>query len=151
MKQRNRKRCRANSDTTRQNASRILKHAEASTCMRTSMTWILKHNQFRLLTLSKPKSMFKTKAERLQEAAGKKSKKDPFSNELADPQTFTDIIAMRSEAKGFTKAVKATIFALNPSSDNSEYVYQSTNGTPGPSLSQMLRHRLSCSSHNRYY
>ena len=61
--------------------------------------------------------MFKTKAEHLQEAARvKNSKKDPFGNELADPQTFTDIIAMRSEAKGFTKAVKATIFALNPSS-----------------------------------
>ena len=73
----------------------------------------MKHNQFRLLTLSKPESMFKTKAERLLEAASKKSKKDPFSNELADPQTFTDIIAMRSEAKGFTKAVKATIFALS--------------------------------------
>ena len=40
----------------------------------------------------KPESMFKTKAEHLQEAAGvKNSKKDPFSNELADPQTFTGV------------------------------------------------------------
>ncbi len=44
--------------------------------------------------------MFKTKAEHLQEAAGvKNSKKDPSSNELADPQTFTDVIAMRSESQ----------------------------------------------------
>ena len=86
MKQRNRKRSRANSDTTRQNAPRILKHAEASTCMRTSMTRILKHNQIQLSIY-----VFKTKAEHLYEAAGvKNSKKDPFSNELADPQTFTD-------------------------------------------------------------
>ena len=69
--------------------------------------------------------MFKTKAERLQEAAGKKSKKDPFSNELADPQTFTDVIAMRSASKEFVKAVNATILELNPSSDNSEYVFRS--------------------------
>ncbi len=72
--------------------------------------------------------MFKTKAERYQEAEGKKSKRNPFSNELAHPQTFNDVIAM-NRSEEFTTAVNAIILVLNPSSDNSEYVFQGKDGS----------------------
>ena len=71
--------------------------------------------------------MFKTKAERHQEAEGKKSKKNPFSKELADLQTFNDVIAM-NRSKEFVAAVHAFILVINPSTDNSEYVFKGKDG-----------------------
>jgi hypothetical protein len=77
--------------------------------------------------------MFKTKAERHQEAEGKKSKKNPFSKELADLQTFNDVIAViamnrSKEPKEFVVAFHGFILVINPSTDNSEYVFKSKDG-----------------------
>jgi hypothetical protein len=67
---------------------------------------------------------FKTKAERSSETVDKKAKKEPFSEQISNPQTFEQVMAMKAEGKPFLVALKACITDFNASSDNSEYVVE---------------------------